>query len=217
MGSNTPNFFRLYLNPFVAQTVYCLNRLLQETFNRDGGGEGECQSFLANSFEAAERHQAGAFAAISKVGRDAGSYWIRPGGWKTSPASIWAMAASSIIPELDVLGPNTPISCRVYGFVVFVPGVEGAVPAGGRIGCPGRTQTPSQLVCVSRFNSAAASLVRGWRAADMVIFDGSFIRGQVPSRPSPRGVPSTTCGTSRSWPPSTRRRFSQHTGRGCSS
>ena len=55
-----PNFLRLYLNPHVAQTCFCLDRYVRTTWTRPratASGEGlaaeECQSFVANSLEEA--------------------------------------------------------------------------------------------------------------------------------------------------------------------
>src|SRR5215468_8093073 len=41
-----PNLFRLYLNPSIAQTCFCLARYLQTTWDLPGGSY---QTFLANS------------------------------------------------------------------------------------------------------------------------------------------------------------------------
>ena len=53
-----PNFLRLYLNPHVAQTCFCLDRYVRTTWTRPratASGAGlaaeECQSFVANSLE----------------------------------------------------------------------------------------------------------------------------------------------------------------------
>ncbi len=55
-----PNFLRLYLNPHVAQTCFCLDQYVRSTWaappisSRTKSGQAEdCQSFLANSFEEA--------------------------------------------------------------------------------------------------------------------------------------------------------------------
>ena len=55
-----PNFLRLYLNPHVAQTCFCLDRYVRTTWteppastrHRHAGAE-DCQSFLANALEEA--------------------------------------------------------------------------------------------------------------------------------------------------------------------
>src|SRR5262245_25331620 len=48
-----PNLLRLYLNPHVAQTCFCLDRYVRTTW-ADATGEGEeFQSFLANGLEEA--------------------------------------------------------------------------------------------------------------------------------------------------------------------
>jgi acetylornithine/succinyldiaminopimelate/putrescine aminotransferase len=48
-----PNFFRLWLNPFLAQVCYCLSRLVQARWKRDLPADAGLQSFLATSFDEA--------------------------------------------------------------------------------------------------------------------------------------------------------------------
>ena len=55
-----PNFFRLYLNPHVARTCFCLDHYVSTTWTRltmsgrqDQPPAEDCQSFLANSLEEA--------------------------------------------------------------------------------------------------------------------------------------------------------------------
>jgi acetylornithine/succinyldiaminopimelate/putrescine aminotransferase len=49
-----PNLFRLYLNPFVAQTCYCLDRYVRTTWpSGEGRVTARFPSFLANSFDEA--------------------------------------------------------------------------------------------------------------------------------------------------------------------
>src|SRR5262249_15211553 len=47
-----PNFFRLYLNPYVVQTCFCLSRYAQ-TVSQAGKPDVLFQTFLANSFDEA--------------------------------------------------------------------------------------------------------------------------------------------------------------------
>src|SRR6516165_4361329 len=55
-----PNFLRLYLNPWVAQTCFCLDRYVRTTWSEPPVAERckperaeDCQSFLANGLEEA--------------------------------------------------------------------------------------------------------------------------------------------------------------------
>ena len=55
-----PNFLRLYLNPHVAQTCFCLDRYVNTTWTGPPASIGhqsapaeDCQSFLANGLEEA--------------------------------------------------------------------------------------------------------------------------------------------------------------------
>src|SRR5262249_5144423 len=54
IAEQEPNLLRLYLNPHVVQTCYCLDRYVRETWSEvsgPNGGKGveECHAFLANS------------------------------------------------------------------------------------------------------------------------------------------------------------------------
>ena len=46
---NIPNFYRLYLNPYVTQTCFCLGEYVKSTWNQ----QHNYQTFLANSFDEA--------------------------------------------------------------------------------------------------------------------------------------------------------------------
>ena len=48
-----PNLFRLYLNPYVAQTCFCLERYIQTTWHAQAENPESYQTFLANSFDEA--------------------------------------------------------------------------------------------------------------------------------------------------------------------
>src|SRR5262249_61232549 len=48
-----PNFFRLYLNPYVVQTCFCLSKYVQSTWPGNGAQDGGYQTFLANAFDEA--------------------------------------------------------------------------------------------------------------------------------------------------------------------
>jgi acetylornithine/succinyldiaminopimelate/putrescine aminotransferase len=48
-----PNLFRLYLNPYVAQTCFCLGRYAQSSWDTRTAAAGDYQSFLANIFDEA--------------------------------------------------------------------------------------------------------------------------------------------------------------------
>src|ERR1022692_621801 len=48
-----PNLFRLYLNPYVVQTCFCLERYIHDTWYAKKGSPEPYQSFLANSFDEA--------------------------------------------------------------------------------------------------------------------------------------------------------------------
>src|SRR5215469_9178912 len=53
IARQTPNLFRLYLNPHVVQTCLCLARYVQETRHAPNSEKPAYQSFLANSFDEA--------------------------------------------------------------------------------------------------------------------------------------------------------------------
>lgn len=176
-----PNFFRLYLNPYVAQTCYCLNQLVQQVFHTTGQGEAEYPSFLANSFEEAVSGamKLARFGANGQ-GDSAAGLIVDPEGRLSNLAAVTLADGSELefIPEIDVIGPGRAIPEKRYGFVLVFADNELPEAVQAVI----REQSPIVIACVSaevlRSPDSLAGQLR--RMPDVVVFDGSFVRGQVP-------------------------------------
>jgi acetylornithine/succinyldiaminopimelate/putrescine aminotransferase len=97
-----PNFFRPYLNPYVAQTCFCLDRYVHDLWYPELGF-GEFQSFLANGFEEA-------LSGAIKLARYDASVRGRP-------------TTGLVIDAADRLGPFASAPVHGGGKVEFLPGL----------------------------------------------------------------------------------------------
>jgi len=98
-----PNLFRLYLNPYVAQTCFCLGRYVQDTWHRGEGKAPTFQSFLANGFDEA-------LSGAIKLARYCRSLDGRP-------------TLGLVIDPTDRLGPFASAQVGGGAIVEFVPGL----------------------------------------------------------------------------------------------
>jgi acetylornithine/succinyldiaminopimelate/putrescine aminotransferase len=193
----TPNFFRLYLNPFVAQTCLCLTRYVQDTWNNKGPAAPEFQSFLANAFDEA-------LSGAVKLAR----YWsnlqhrpraglvIDPGGRLGNFAGVTLenQARIDFVPDLVVVGPGalgsgeTPWPGGDYGFVVLVPAEPRPPDRYARLqtalAALVQQQSPLIITCLSRAtlaNCSRGNHLFGTRfPPDIAVFDESFVGHHVP-------------------------------------
>jgi acetylornithine/succinyldiaminopimelate/putrescine aminotransferase len=189
-----PNLFRLYLNPHVTQTCFCLNRYVQSTWSRQNADLEEYQSFLANGFDEA-------LSGAIKLAR----YAANMAGRSTT---CLAFDAS------NRLGPYAAAPIAGGGMVEFLPGVKvvgnhesdvtTAVADNGPFGIVvlvANTQTilgqyeealrlailrdnPLLIICVDRetlatLRGGAGGLLQEF-VPDIVIFDESFVDLAVP-------------------------------------
>ena len=99
LREQTPNFLRLYLNPFVTQTCYCLDLYVQSVW-----AGGPYQTFLANGFDEA-------LSGAIKLGRYAANLAGQP-------------TNAVVFDPRDRLGPFASTSAPGGGNVEFLPGVE---------------------------------------------------------------------------------------------
>ncbi|OAI54600.1 hypothetical protein AYO44_03400 [Planctomycetaceae bacterium SCGC AG-212-F19] len=187
----TPNFFRLYLNPYVVQTCYCLSRLVQDAWPI--ADATPWQSFLANSFDEA---LSGAIKLArfecNRAGRSAAGLVIDPASRLGYFAAIPLEGGGVIpcVPDLTVLdGPEalreTARAGKRSGFVVLLAAPEQL----GRTGLAAleavlREQSALLIIGVDRqalreWRLAPAGSLRD-RAPDLVVFDESFVNQQVP-------------------------------------
>jgi acetylornithine/succinyldiaminopimelate/putrescine aminotransferase len=190
-----PNFFRLYLNPYVVQTCLCLSRYVQTTWRSQEAMETLYPSFLANSFDEA-------LSGAIKLARYSGNQVRRPPtGLVIDPASRLGPFAAiplagggkvELIPKLVVLGDapeDLAAACRSgerFGFIVLVgpPGPGWWRGAGEALRALVREQLPLVITCVDREGLDAcrrdASGLARELTPDIVVFDESFTDRQVP-------------------------------------
>lgn len=161
-----PNLFRLYLNPYVVQTCFCLERYIQDTWNAP---TEPYQTFLANSFDEA-------LSGAIKLAR----YCASLAGETTT---------GLVIDSTDRLGPFA-----AAGGVVFLPGLtivgsENTVPRDQSFGfvvltAPDQaspSNTGLRILCVDRAGLAKLRVRRNSEAApDIIVFDESFVNHEVP-------------------------------------
>jgi acetylornithine/succinyldiaminopimelate/putrescine aminotransferase len=179
-----PNLFRLYLNPYVAQICFCLERYIQETWHAQSENPEPYQSFLANSFDEA---LSGAIKLARYCGSVAGKSTM---GLVIDPADRLGPFATAggvvFLPGLTVIGKNdlAESSEQSCGFVV-VMGQGDLEPHADRVR---RLVREGALVitCVDRQRLASVgdnSAICNLQSAippDLVVFDESFVHHDVP-------------------------------------
>lgn len=180
-----PNLFRLYLNPFVAQTCYCLGRYAETTWAAPADGCG-FQTFLANAFDEA---LGGAIKlaryATSADGRPTRGLVVDPAGRIGTFAS--APAAGGVVefvPGLGTLPAGASVAGEACEFVVLVPLADGTL--GGLDTTASHVvwaHSPLVITCVDRDSLAALRRKPGAvreLTPDVVVFDESFVNRDVP-------------------------------------
>jgi acetylornithine/succinyldiaminopimelate/putrescine aminotransferase len=179
-----PNLFRLYLNPYVAQTCFCLTRYVQGTWQRPA--DEEFQTFLANGFDEA-------LGGAIKLARYCASVAGRPttglvldGADRLGP---FARAEKvEFVPGLEVVGPEDDLGLspdRRFGFVVLIAGREGGLDRYAEaLRRLVERDSPLLITCVDRgalaaLRRAPAGVLRDL-VPDVVVFDESFVNHDVP-------------------------------------
>jgi acetylornithine/succinyldiaminopimelate/putrescine aminotransferase len=153
-----PNLLRLYLNPYVCQTCFCLDRYVRTTWDQVADAD-EYQSFLANGFDEA---LSGAIKlaryAASTAGRPTTGLVLDPAG-RLGPSVDVAVAGGRVVfvPGLVVCGDDDDMAAALgsdepFGFVVLVPGAGDDLE---RYASAMRTLNDhARLVCGARFQRA---------------------------------------------------------------
>ena len=188
-----PNLFRLYLNPYVTQTCFCLTRYVQITWGAKAEDAAEYQTFLANSFDEA-------LSGAIKLARYSASLASRPAtGLVLDAANRLGPYASALVagggkveflPGLVVVGnsadPRTAVTSEgPFGLLVLVPGPDAVIDQHAEaIRLLVLRDAPVVITCVDR--EALTALRRGSHrvlrefAPDIVVFDESFVDHAVP-------------------------------------
>ncbi len=189
-----PNFLRLYLNPYVAQTCLSLAGYVKTTWKARDASEPDYQSFLANGFDE------GLSGAI-KLARYSASIEGKPSTGLIfdgadrlgSYASAWIIGGRKVefLPGLTVVGKNTrelnptEVYDGPFGFVVLVGDKEALLDQfAEQIRQVISRDAPLIIACMDRQNLA---MIRGGSTSvlsesipDIVIFDESFVDYAVP-------------------------------------
>jgi acetylornithine/succinyldiaminopimelate/putrescine aminotransferase len=185
-----PNLLRLYLNPYVTQTCFCLTRYVQSTW--EAREAGEYQTFLANGFDEA---LGGAIKlaryAASMDGRPTTGLVLDPAD-RLGPFAGVALAGGGkieFVPGLAVVGSRDDMdaaaSAGPFGLFVLVGAADGAFDSNAEtIRRLVRRDAPLVITCVDWDSLAgvrrgAGGLLREV-APDIVVFDESFVNRDVP-------------------------------------
>lgn len=175
-----PNLFRLYLNPYVAQTCLCLERYVQTTW----GTTDPYQTFLANGFDEA-------LSGAIKLAR----YHASLAGKSTTGLIIdadnrlgpFASAESAgqrveFLPGLIVISKNSPMPLdQRFGFVALTS-VDSHIDAEALRRLL-RENSAILIACVDRENLnriRQAQMNEHELRPDIVVFDESFVNRDVP-------------------------------------
>jgi acetylornithine/succinyldiaminopimelate/putrescine aminotransferase len=179
-----PNLFRLYLNPYVAQACFCLEKYVQGTW----GHEERLQTFLANGFDEALS------GAIKLARYSAGSDGRPTTGLVLDSAGRLGPFASALVggsrvefvPGLVVVDKTDRFpEGGPFGFVVLVAPADG-IPEGHAEKIRTLVERDGLLVitCVDRGSLDAlrrgSSCILAELAPDIVVFDESFVNHDVP-------------------------------------
>jgi acetylornithine/succinyldiaminopimelate/putrescine aminotransferase len=207
LREQTPNLLRLYLNPYVAQTCFCLTRYVQTTWGAAAGLShrhpaqvGEYQTFLANGFDEAlsgaiKLARCFVFKLASIIGpvedRDR-TVLVLDAANRLSPfAGIRHACGEPIefVPGLTVLGPGDEFPSvdwnnPPFGAVVLIPATDGRLCHADKVRPLIETGFPLVITCVQRDTLSAirrdSSLLIAEISPDIVIFDETFVNRDVP-------------------------------------
>jgi acetylornithine/succinyldiaminopimelate/putrescine aminotransferase len=183
----TPNLFRLYLNPHVAQSCFCLGRMIQDTWYSEAPEKPEFQTFLANGFDEA-------LSGALKLARFYAHREGRPGTGlilggrgrldQFATLSLGTQGTLELIPDLVLADLESDLAEDVGCVVIFPPTgpkeQEQLARALDRL----HDRRPLVIAAVSRASiDACRRLPSRERIApppDVVVFDNSFVHHHVP-------------------------------------
>lgn len=181
LDGDVPNFFRLYLNPYVTQACLCLTRYVQTTWTTPSGGQQEYQTFLANAFDEA-------LSGAVKLARYSASLAGRPTtGLVLDPRNRLGPYASAGLADGQVVEflPGLTAAGGPVGLVVLVPTVDDLLDGhADAVRSVLHCDAPVVIVCVDRQSLAALrrrpSGLLAKLAPDIILFDESFVDHAVP-------------------------------------
>jgi acetylornithine/succinyldiaminopimelate/putrescine aminotransferase len=173
-----PNLFRLYLNPYVTQTCWCLERYVQTTWRADGS----FQSFLANSFYEALSGAVKLARYTARLADKSATGWIVDNCQRLGSFASVTVRGQRIdfLPGLKVVDMLDEASEALPGFVVLTS------PDGPRADETRRwalTNSVLLILCVDRTGLSNLRRQGGTEALpapNIVVFDESFVDHDVP-------------------------------------
>jgi acetylornithine/succinyldiaminopimelate/putrescine aminotransferase len=172
-----PNLFRLYLNPYVAQTCLCLERYIQDAWHSEAETPEPYQSFLANSFDEA---LSGAIKlaryCASIAGKSTTGLVIDPGdrlGPFASAGSVVFLPGLTLVGRDDTVVPTD----QSFGFLVLTDPVAAA--HWDTVRRLVHANSALLIMCVDRISLVKLGAEPDL-APDIVVFDESFVHHDVP-------------------------------------
>src|SRR5262249_11769024 len=179
LREQTPNLFRLYLNPYVTQTCFCLERYVQTTWHADAKCPESFQTFLANSFDEA---LSGAIKLARYCGRLAGK---PPHGVILDAANrLGAFAGATargarveFLPGLTIArAPDDLPPDSHFGFAVWTSPSDPSGETHAENVRLLQERSAFLIVCVDRLalQRMRARKLQAEPAPDIVVFDESF-------------------------------------------
>ena len=194
LREHLPNFLRLYLNPYVSQACFCLDRYVKTTWDEKKASAPDHQSFLANSFDEALSGAIKLARYSASLNGKAATGLIfdatdRLGTFASVP--VIGGRRVELLPGLVVIGKGTGdlrqaiASGGPFGFVVLLTDGEFSIE-----GCADEIRqwiqrdAPMVITCVDRYSLAhlrtgSSSVLRELKP-DIVVFDESFVDRAVP-------------------------------------
>jgi acetylornithine/succinyldiaminopimelate/putrescine aminotransferase len=186
LRNNIPNFFRLYLSPYVAAVCHALDHYVRTTWPRAEHEQVIFQTFLANSFDEALS------GAIKLARYDCNLEQRSPAGLvidtrdrlgHLARLSLPASQQIEFIPSLTIWNPRE-IDSQRYGFIILVVSSDEEFKrSSAAISKIVQEQSPLMIICVDRTGLAACRIgaagARAWQP-DIVVFDESFVNHEVP-------------------------------------
>jgi len=188
-----PNLLRLYLNPYVTQTCFCLTRYVQTAWDTQKARTNAFQTFLANGFDEA---LSGAIKlarySLSRSGRPTTGLIIDPANRLGSFAGATAAGGERVefVPGLTVVNhvddlPPVLSSDQFFDFLVLVAELEQSLQShADAIRRRVQADSPLTITCVNRDDLAAirrgSSMLLRDLVPDITVFDESFVGYAVP-------------------------------------
>lgn len=192
IAEQTPNFFRLYLNPYVAQACLCLETIVRQSWPEPNTQQDRWPTYLGNALEEV-------LSGACKLARyETECRGVSQRGLIIDPAarlkyfegiSVASGEQITLLPETVVLaGPDALANARTlgnedFGFIVILPEAIEALKEDS-LKNHLRWHGGLKIVCLDRETWLHSRQAKAsWPsdlAPDVVVFDESFVNRDVP-------------------------------------